>query len=315
VINLMDDKKLVEALDKAVESLDHDLILTAVFGIRDNHSFREFCRIINQRELAANMYITFCKQLDVTSLKKFYYHTHRSSAAAHLAIVEAYECREWEERLVGIEFAMRLFDMQDPFASAASAAQIQLLNYESRAENGIRQSLGSKAFNCVDTSVSELIARFLSNGQLKIAMDVKERFRVPETRMWHVILRTLAKQGDWVLLSELALTNDVHKQPPIGYESIVETCIEFGEKDEALKYINRLPEAADKMEWLCYLKRFSDAATIAIRSKDVDAMRVIRTKCNDKELQARLGPIIAAFEHQAAVAAAAAAAAAEQQKT
>lgn len=87
----------------------------------------------------------------------------------------------------------------------------------------------------VGSSVSETISLCLANGLSKKAERLKDQFKVPERRFWHVKLRALAEASDFAGLDAFSKS----KKSPIGYEPFVHVLAERGHKSEAIAYVPR----------------------------------------------------------------------------
>lgn len=110
--------------------------------------------------------------------------------------------------------------------------------------------------------------------------------------MWHIQVRTLAKCRSWKELNSLIQGKRV---PPIGFQPFVEACVEQKEPVEAVKYINRLPDPGEKMEWLCNIGYWKEAADIAVSEKDLDALHLIKDNCKSAPAEKQITNMIKAF--------------------
>jgi len=260
------------ALNKAIESGDTDLVYLAMLHIHKNKSPEDFFNLIRDRPLARNLFISYCRSQDRKSLKKTYLMMQRMGDAGNCAILDAYECEDWKGRMEGLEIALGLFkqDKTNEFTPVVTEEQIKLLRYEQQCE--VEQPDGK----FVDCSVSELIELYIKNGRAQQALKVKQQFKVPETRLWHIEVKTLAQCAAWRELEKLTLNKKV---PPIGFVPFVEACVDQKQLVEAHKYIQRLPDTHEQIEWLANIGYWKEAAEVAAREKDVEALQVIKSRC------------------------------------
>jgi hypothetical protein len=66
------------------------LVYLAMLHIHKHRSFEEFFLLIRDKPLARNLYISYCKQSDLPSLKKFCFLLQKPHEAANIAVLEAY---------------------------------------------------------------------------------------------------------------------------------------------------------------------------------------------------------------------------------
>eukprot|EP00455_Lapot_gusevi_P050047 TRINITY_DN7201_c0_g1_i3.p1 TRINITY_DN7201_c0_g1~~TRINITY_DN7201_c0_g1_i3.p1 ORF type:complete len:118 (-),score=25.31 TRINITY_DN7201_c0_g1_i3:42-395(-) len=100
--------------------------------------------------------------------------------------------------------------------------------------------------------------------------------KVPDSRYWHLQVKTLAQCHRWEELEKLAPKKN---SSPIGFLPFVESCVEQKNLAEAAKYILKLPEAEQQMEWFCNIGFFKEAAEVAIQNRDVESLQKIRAQC------------------------------------
>jgi hypothetical protein len=122
------------------------------------------------------------------------------------------------------------------------------------------------------------------------ATQLKSALRIGDKRMWHVEVCALSRTGAWDDLFKLV--SQSKKPPPIGYAPFIEACIAAGAPAEAAKYIARLPEYHEQMEWLCNIGFWSDAVDIAARERDVDALMLLRDRCRQPIIQQKIEKIM-----------------------
>jgi hypothetical protein len=214
--------------------------------------------------------------------------------ATQIAIMEAYQKPALLSRMEGLFKAIKVhLQDRDPFLKVMVEEHVELLNYERneellmRKENAANDLSSSTRYGkgkaapepplvVVDHSVSDLLKLYISGRESRKALKVKQSFKVPDKRYWHVEVKTLAEMGEFQELSQRVANKKV---PPIGYDTFIEACIEHKNYTEAARYIALLPDAHEQMEWLCQIGFWQQAADIAFKEKDTDALGLIRMRC------------------------------------
>jgi len=250
--------------------------------------------LIKDRPLARNLYISYCKEQDLEGLKEFYYQTQQPGEAASVMVLQAYRSESWKERLQQLEIARDFYakDKTNPFPATATDEQIALLKEERKMEEELKGASNdpTKLEIFIDLSISQVMAKYIHlPGQSKKAQKVKERFKVPDKRAWHIEVKTLAKDKAWTELFQLVANKKV---PPIGFEPFVEACVEEKAYEQAVKYIQRMTDPHEQMEWLCNIGYWYQAAQVGAKEKDVDALNLIRSRCRDKQVQTQIDALI-----------------------
>lgn len=120
----------------------------------------------------------------------------------------------------------------------ATEEQIKLLLLQKDLET----SLGGQF---IDTSLSDTLSKLIILGQSKRASKIKSDFKVPDKRYWWIKIKALAQIKDWVSLEKFAK----EKKSPIGYAPFAALCIEAGALREAEKYIPKIQDAVEKIEF------------------------------------------------------------------
>ncbi len=107
--------------------------------------------------------------------------------------------------------------------------------------------------------------------------------------MWHIEVCALARGGCWEELSKLVAGK---KQSPIGFQPFIEVCIQYKNLTEAAKYIARLADYHEQMEWLCNIGFWNEAVDIAAREKDYDALMLLRERCRQAAVVQKIEKIM-----------------------
>lgn len=98
---------------------------------------------------------------------------------------------------------------------------------------------------------------------------------------WHTKVRALRDIKDWSNL--LAFANE--KKSPIGYLPFANACIKQGAYDQAAIYIAKLTDQKEKTALLIQIRRWREAAEIALKCGEIDLINTIYRLCNDPELK------------------------------
>jgi vacuolar protein sorting-associated protein 16 len=249
-------------------------VYLAILHIHKTKPFAQFVQLIKDKPLACNLYIAYAKQKDLGLLREFNHALQRAGEVANVAVLEAYQSESFKDRMKGLHVALPFYAKEakvNPLPHSMTEEQMALLTLEAQWE----QQTPSASY--VDLSVSELLQQAIKEGAIERAMKIKKAFGVPDKRFWHVEVRTLARAKAWEELAKLVSAKG--KVPPIGYLPFVEACVEMKNYHEAARYIQQLSDPHEAMEWLCNIGYWKEAADIAAREKDVDALQLIRSRC------------------------------------
>jgi len=283
------------ALDKALAALDSTAVYEVLFELLEDQTypFAQFCQLINERPLARNLFVSYCKQANLNLLKEFYYTTDQPYEAANVIVRQAYACPNYSERMILLETALKFYQKdkdkeRGTFMATALQEQIELLRQEKKWEQEFRQEF-------VDLSVSQVIESHVAHSQTYIPLKVKQTFNVPEKRYWHIEVKTLAKNRAFAELANRIVNK---KTPPIGYEPFIDACVEQKAPHEAVRYIHMLPDPHEQMEWLCNIQMWKEAADIAMKERDLDALHLIRARCGTRNaaMQQQIDRMIQQFK-------------------
>lgn len=78
------------------------------------------------------------------------------------------------------------------------------------------------------------------------------------------------------------------KKSPIGYMPFANACIKQGAYDQAAIYIQKLTDVKEKTALLIQIRRWREAAELALKSGDLDSINTIYRLCNDPELKSSI---------------------------
>ena len=278
------------ALDKAMASGDTDLVYMCILHMLKARQQKDFFALIRDRPLARQLYIAYCRQTDLNGLKAFYYFLQHPVDAANVAVLQAYSVSEYKDRVQLLRLALEFYDKDKSSSFMAKATEEQLKLLELEREQELSQHAANPADSCVDEPLSYLLKLYILSGDKKKISKLQKQFNVSDTRLWHAQVKAFASASQWEELQRLA--TEGKKAPPIGFLPFVEACVEQKEYGEAMKYIERLSEHRVQIEWLCAIGYWTEAADVAAKARDVEALQVIRQSCRNQQALTHIGELI-----------------------
>eukprot|EP01112_Ceratiomyxa_fruticulosa_P007909 TRINITY_DN2060_c0_g1_i1.p1 TRINITY_DN2060_c0_g1~~TRINITY_DN2060_c0_g1_i1.p1 ORF type:complete len:827 (+),score=180.52 TRINITY_DN2060_c0_g1_i1:187-2667(+) len=263
------------ALSKAIESGDTDLMYLVLLHIKRTKPIRDFMQVVHNKPAAMDLLIAYCKQQDLDLLKDLYIFYQEPDQLASTAILESYQQKDLDERLKGLQSAMRYYNesKEHQFQARQTEEQIKLLLVQKELEATIE---GTKF---VDLSLSDTIYRLCVKFDIKRATKIRSEFKVPDKRFWWIRIKAVAETRDWEGLEKLAK----EKKSPIGYEPFIDVCIEGKALQEAVKYIPKLAEAEKRIEYFMKVGAVKEAADVAMKEKNPDMLLRIRDGTTNRE--------------------------------
>ena len=142
-------------------------------------------------------------------------------------------------------------------------------------------------------SINDTISVMLDVGDTKFAEKIKKEMFVTDKRWWYLLMNSYINNKQYDKLSTYIDKNSSSRRPPpIGYLPIIELYLEAEQKEYAKKYILKLSDIDEKLEWLCQLKFWDEAVNVAANDKDFDALQTIRANCNDAKVVKRINDIL-----------------------
>jgi vacuolar protein sorting-associated protein 16 len=262
------------ALAKAIASGDTDLVYYVLLSLI-RHRPEDLFPLIKDKPLARSLLVSYARENDRELLRRYYREFALEKQAATIAAYDAYEQSDWHERMRQLEISKLFFKRDSNLRSHfdAMSEQMSLLEHERERELTVNQPY-------VDKSVSELLEMYVSQGDIKMQKQLRRDFKLDERHFWHIRVRTLANCKAWDELENMAKSRS-----PVGFEPFVEACVANNAKVEAAKYIRMLSDHRTKLEWLCNLDMWKDAAQVADAAKDPDALVVIRHRCRRSDVE------------------------------
>jgi len=145
--------------------------------------------------------------------------------------------------------------------------------------------------------LAETVRELLIAGDLKGATKLRNDFKMSDKKFWWLRVQAIAANSK----TDITAFNQLErlakeKKSPIGYEPFAEVCIEGGVNDEAVKYIQMIPDLGKRVPFFVKIGRYREAAECAIKTKDpMSYARQILSACKKPEERALIEPMFAQF--------------------
>lgn len=275
------------ALSRALASQEVDLVHAVLSHCSSSMNFNALVQLITDNRPAIPIYAGQLREnRDLATLKDFYFHANMMVDAAKIIIEQAYQEPNLRDRLTKLAAAKELLlregkvrSDQDNWLLPALEMQINVLTTQRQWASEQSDS------SIIDAPVSEMVEKFVTRAQSAKATKVKQSFGVSDNHFWHIEVRSLAESGAWAELAQrMGLSSSRKSVPPIGYEPVIEACIANAAPKEAAKYIALLADPAEQMTWYCNINCFQEAAEVAFKEKDPDALTTIRLRSGKANL-------------------------------
>lgn len=275
----------VEALSKAISSIDTDLIYLVLLGVMMKDE-KELFHMIVDKPIAKNLLISYSKLQNPEMLKRLYFYMQQPEEVATLAIREAFLAADYYDRVQHLELSKELFLKVKDSSSAVKMIeeQIALLDIERRLDVKSERALDEKDRNTsfLNLSVNELIIELISQDRMKEVIAVQKQFKVPVKRFMYIQVNAFSKQRRW---GEMARLIQGRRAPPIGFQPFIEACVAQNNVQEASRYIKMLQEPGEQMEWFCNIGLWEEAVIVAAIDKNISALHTIGERCNDPRIK------------------------------
>merc|ERR1712142_470658 len=124
-----------QALNKAIDSGDTDLIYHVILSLQEQHSTADFHMIIRGVELGARLYKKYCSQYNPGALQSWLQQEDDWSALAHQSLIESYSTGRIETRLSALVTTQDYYKRgRCEFELSATEETSRLLNNQSKLE-------------------------------------------------------------------------------------------------------------------------------------------------------------------------------------
>jgi len=120
---------------------------------------------------------------------------------------------------------------------------------------------------------------------------IKSDFKVPDRRFWWIKIKALAYIRDWAGLEKFSK----EKKSPIGYAPFAQICLDYNAVKEAEKYIPRIQEPAQRVEYYVRIGSWVDAAEAARAAKEPNLLMSIKNKCTNREAMMKIDQMLQQF--------------------
>lgn len=261
-------KQEQQAMSKAIDSGDTDLIYTVILHLKNTLPRGDFPMMIRNFPAAHALYIKLCKEQDLELLRANYLQEDDFNSQADCSVIESYQASSTERRISCLITALDMYrKAKNDFAAQHTEEQIRLMKYQVKLKE-------KHMPNYMDLSVHETVKELLTNREFKLAEELKKEFRVPDRRFWWLKITTHAREGDWLELEKFSRS----KKSPIGYEPFVDACIKHGNEFEAMKYMPKVKDE-NRVKYFIKLRKLDEAAKAAFEQKDLVALNHIQRLC------------------------------------
>ncbi|KAF3313629.1 hypothetical protein TWF173_005702 [Orbilia oligospora] len=217
------------ALDKAIESMDSDLVFYVLLHLKKKLPIATFFRIINDRPLAYSLIETSARNIDTELLKDLYYQDDRKSDGANVILKESLMQENFTTRIDKLKLASKLLKDSKEHALDSSALEesIKLLTMQESLERDVFEE------TFVGLSLNDTIFKLTRLGFHPRANKIRSEFKMPDKRFWWIKLRGLVAKREWAEIEEWSKL----KTSPIGWEPFFNECLSAGNTKVASIFI------------------------------------------------------------------------------
>ncbi|KIV93309.1 hypothetical protein PV10_04533 [Exophiala mesophila] len=270
------------ALNKAIESGDTDLVYFVLLQLKKKYPLAAFFRTVSERPVAAALVESSARAQDKELLKDLYYQDDRPVEGSNLLLEEAMQQPQVQAIIDKLRLALRIMtDAKDPTAlmhSKGLTEATQLVKMQEAFDKDVSDGSGSY----VGLSVNETMFRLIKSGYSKRAVKVQGDFKVPEKTWWWIRLRALTAARLWGELEEVGK----NKKSPIGWEPFYNEVLGAGNTRLAASFIPKCTnlQPSERIEMWVKCGLISKAGEEAVKSKDLNALELLRDKANGQQL-------------------------------
>ncbi|OBA21935.1 hypothetical protein METBIDRAFT_142269 [Metschnikowia bicuspidata var. bicuspidata NRRL YB-4993] len=314
VAMLLEIDELDLALRKCFQTCNYDLCVLILRHLKDTLSAAAFQRVLSQTEvpdalregpvrellkddrikhffqdklhvsgnLIGNLWKESTAKHDPALLKEFYTNAGRSTELNVLRLEEYGACMPEPER--PSEYSEVYQSQKRELSRLADnrklrpvvQAELSTLELRYRLSNTFQQSFFG------EPSVVAIISRLIKMYQLKPAAKVVKDFKIPQTKFWNLVLDLYCHSGEFDRLNRFiveANSNAAVYKSPIGFETIVETCLVF---DCPRHYVSTYIKYCSEINYSERVKLYMRngdmilAAEEAFNNKDAELLLVIQ---------------------------------------
>ncbi|GFT27348.1 vacuolar protein sorting-associated protein 16 homolog [Nephila pilipes] len=261
-------KQETQAMVKAIDSGDTDLIYSVIRYLKTTLSKGDFHMKIRQFPVAHNLYLKLCKEQDLELLRENYFQESDFNSEGHCFVIESYQSKRIEKQTSALQEALNSYKKaKNDFVSQITEEQLKLMKCQNTYEEKFRESYKN-------LSLHQTMKQLLIHREFKLADELRKEFKVPDRRFWWLQITVLADGGDWLELEKFSRS----KKSPIGYEPFVDVCVKHDNVYEAKKYLSKVKEE-NKVKYCIKAGLLEDAAKAAFEKKDIAALNQIQSLC------------------------------------
>jgi len=201
-----------EALDRAVESGDTDLVHVVLLHVKDQGNQQRLFELVERHFMALQLFVQYCRAAEPDLLKAFYDATQQTEAPALLHLEEAFVAPPRPDITVGgitkhhgsrahlLKLsAMRWSQNKDNiFQAKACEEAVALTNRLLELE----EKTGQPIF--ADSSLADAIRTCIVTGNHKQAQKLRSDFKMADKQFYWLKIRSLASTGDWSAVEAFA---------------------------------------------------------------------------------------------------------------
>ncbi|EEB06556.2 HOPS complex subunit Vps16 [Schizosaccharomyces japonicus yFS275] len=267
VMLLLDMNAYEQALERAVETFDYNVILYVLLRVRRQVSIADFFRMLNKYPTAADVFKSYASVNERDKLHDYYYQDDDKKGIINLAMEDAFLQKEFNQKLTKLKVASKLCHDNKLFTVEGTCLdeQIRLYRLEEECENLYQEQF-------IGLTVSAFVFKLIEMNQEQRALKVKSEFQIPEKRFAWLKLRALLAIRDWVQLEQWAASL---RKSPIGFKAFFYEIYAAGNKKEAAKYIPRCTEvsAEERAEMWMLVGDVKHASEEATKAKNTNLLK------------------------------------------
>jgi len=261
------------ALDKAIQSLDTDLIFFVLLQLKKKLPLASFFRLLTNRPLATALVESSAKGQDSELLKDLYYQDDRRLDGANLLFREALSQSLLQPKLDKIKLAQKLLQDSKDATSVLYTKSHTEVSQLLKLQDALDRDL---PFKTTGISLNQTLYQLIKAGYGKRAHKIQADFKVPEKTYWWLRLRALVAKRDWGELEEVSKV----RKSPIGWEPFFNEVLGAGNTKLAAMFVSKCTglSAQERSEMFVKCGQVVKAGEELLRVKDIGGLEGLRAK-------------------------------------
>lgn len=261
------------ALDKAIQSLDTDLIFFVLLQLKKKLPLASFFRLLTNRPLATALVESSAKGQDSELLKDLYYQDDRRLDGANLLFREALSQSLLQPKLDKIKLAQKLLQDSKDATSVLYTKSYTEVSHLLKLQDALDRDL---PFKTTGISLNQTLYQLIKAGYGKRAHKIQADFKVPEKTYWWLRLRALVAKRDWGELEEVSKV----RKSPIGWEPFFNEVLGAGNTKLAAMFVSKCTglSAQERSEMFVKCGQVVKAGEELLRVKDIGGLEGLRAK-------------------------------------